>query len=102
MPRDRAKEVADQAASTLKNVQRDFHCQVIAAGVKPPDVPKDDEGYYTVSYHWAGMGSAWVMQSRLRKRYPGLDTKVVKVLDQDWQAEIRVRKAGEHEGHQQG
>lgn len=98
MARDRAREVADQAASTLLNVKRDFYCQVIAKGVEPPDVPRDEAGYYTVSYHMAGMKSAWVMQARLRKAYPGLDTKVEKVLDKDWKAEVRVKlKAGDDE-----
>ena len=92
MARDRAREVADQAASTLMNVRRDFYCQVIAKGVEPPDVPRDAEGFYTVSYHMAGTKSAWVMQARLRKMYGELDTKVEKVLDKDWKAEVRVKR----------
>lgn len=95
-PRDRAREVADQAASTLMNIKRDYYCQVIEKGIEPPDVPKDADGFYTVSYHHAGMRSAWVMQSKLRKLYKQLDTVVVKVLDKEWKAEVRVKlKAGE-------
>lgn len=94
MERDRAKEVANQAASTLLNVKRDFYCKVIEKGVVPPEVPKDDEGYFTVSYHMAGMRSAWVMQSKLRRKYSGLDTKVVNVVDIPctWNAEVRVKQ----------
>jgi hypothetical protein len=99
--RDRAREVADQAASTLLNVQRDYHCKVISKGIEPPDVPKDEGGYYTVSFHMAGTRSAWVMQAKLRKRYPELDTKVVAVVDKDWKAEVRVKmKAGDTEDAQ--
>lgn len=100
MPRDRAREVTDQAASALLNTKRDFHCKVIEKGIEPLDVPKDDNGFYTVSYHMAGMGSAWVMQSKLRKKYPGLDTKVVNVVDIpcDWQAEVRVKRKVETDG----
>lgn len=92
MARDRVKEVHDQAASTLLNIRRDFNCEAISKGLVPPDVPKDAEGYLTVSFHMAGMRSAWVMQSRLRKRYPELDTRVVAVVDKNWQAEVRVKK----------
>ncbi len=106
MSRDRAKEIADQAASTLMNIKRDFNCQVIAAGIEPQDITKDDEGFYTVSYHMAGKRSAWVMQARLRKKYPELDTKVVNVVDMpcDWQAEVRVKlkEAGDEDAGDNG
>lgn len=92
MSRNRAREVADTAASTLKNVKRDFNCQAISKGLTPPDAPKDEGGYFTVSYHWAGLRSAWVMQSKLRKKYTDLDTVVVAVVDKDWKAEVRVKR----------
>ena len=93
MNRDRHSEVANQAASTLLNINRDYYCSVISSGISPPDIPKDKEGYFTVSYHFAGVDSAYVTQNRLRKKYPNLDTKVVNVHDLPvkWKAEVRVK-----------
>lgn len=93
MERDRAVEVANMAASTLLNVDRDYNCAIIAKGLEPKDVTKDAQGFYTVSKHMAGMRSAWVMQAKLRKKYEALDTKVVNVTDSpcEWKAEVRVK-----------
>lgn len=95
--RDRAKEAANQAASTVLNINRDFNCKAISKGLEPPGVPRYEGGWYAVSFHIAGMRSAWVKQARLRKAYPDLDTKVVRVLDHEWTAEIRVRRKTEAE-----
>jgi hypothetical protein len=93
MPRDRAKEVSNQAASTMLNINRQFYCDCISKGVAVPGVPVDEQGYLTISYHMAGTRPAWVMQARLRKRYPMLDTKVVNVTDLPVKhnAEVRVK-----------
>lgn len=103
MPRDRAKEVTSQGTSMLLNTNRDKYCEIIAKGVADfPGIPKDEDDYYTVSYHVAGKRPAWVMQSRLRKKYPQLDTKVVSVVDKTWTAEVRVKLKPQTEGEHDG
>lgn len=99
MARDREREANNMARSIVLNTSRGFHCDCISKGVAVPGLTPDSEGYYTVSYHMAGMQAAWVMQSRLRKSYPNLLTRVVNVADTgvEWAAEVRVKRLTETE-----
>lgn len=82
-----------QAGSTLLNLDRKFHLDCITKGVKVPGVQTDEQGWSRVSYHMAGMRSAWVQQNRIRRGWPTLETECRNVADQpcDWNAEIWVR-----------
>lgn len=90
-----------QARSTLLNLNRKFHLDCIVRGVDIPNLKKDDQGWYRVSYHVAGTGSAWVQQAKVRALYPTLETKVVNVGTEpcEWGAEIWVRVATPEVSH---
>ena len=92
MARDRATEAHNMAQSMVLNQNRAFHCDCISHGVEVPGLTPDDDGFYPVSYHMAGKRSAWVLQNKLRRKFPLLDTKVVPVVDKPWTAEIRVKR----------
>lgn len=74
--------------SALRNTNREMQCTLIQGGF-PLELAPDTEGWYTVSFHVAGSRSALVQQSKLRKRYTGLETKVCK---QDDEAVIKVKR----------
>lgn len=82
-----------QARSTLLNLDRKFHLDCVANGINIPGLMQDPQGWYRVSYHMAGTGSAWVQQAKIRKLYPNLDTRVsnVRNLPCDWNAELWVK-----------
>lgn len=89
-----SKETENKAQSMLLNTRRAFHLECITKGVPIPDLTPDDEGYVSVSFHHAGMRSAWVQQAKLRAKYPDVDTKVVNMVDMPcaWSAEIRAKR----------
>ncbi len=81
------------ARSMLLNLQRRFHLDCVSKAIEVPGLQQDDAGYFRVSYHVAGTGSAWVQQANIRREYPMLKTKVVSTVSQpcDWNAEIWVK-----------
>lgn len=90
-----AKDHAEaQAKSILLNLNREFHLKCLTNGIGVPGLITDDEGFYRVSYHVAGVRSAWVQQAKIRSAWPALDTKVVDVSDKpcEWSAEIWAKR----------
>lgn len=88
MPNRRA-----QVRSLLLNLDQDFHMSCLTKGVIVPDLQVDTEGFTRVGYYVAGVSSAWVQQSKIRRKWPQFDTKVVNVADKpcDWSAELWVK-----------
>lgn len=85
---------SDQAKSLLSNVSRRFHLECISKGVVVPGLEANERGFYRVSYHHAGVASAWVQQTKIRATWPNLKTHVVDVSQQpcEWNAEIWVKR----------
>lgn len=77
----------------LLNLHRRFHLDCVSKGIEVPGLMQDEDGWFRVSYHVAGMGSAWVQQAKTRHEYPNLETQVRNVTNQpcEWNAEIWVR-----------
>lgn len=85
-----------QARSILLNLNQEFHLRCLDTGIEVPGLAVDSDGFYRIGYYVAGMQSAWVQQSKMRKAWPNLETKVVNVRDQpcEWVGEIWAKKKG--------
>lgn len=78
------------------NLGRQENILAIIAGSEP-NIPCVDN-WYRVSRHAAGVDSAYVVQSKMRRRFPQLNTRVVNTTANKsvkWNAEIWVQLKGD-------
>lgn len=80
------------ALTLVWNLDTMFHTECINNGVTPKDIEPDTEGWYRVGRYAAGRNSAYVQAHRLRKRFTNVNAQVRTVGDQEWKAEVWVRR----------
>lgn len=81
------------AKSLLWNVHTKHWAECVSKGVVVSHQTIVSDGWARIGRYAAGKQSAWVQGTKIKRKFPNLETKVIGTEDNEWKAELWVRKA---------
>lgn len=87
-----ANAARDYAKSLLWNLDSRRLTECVSKGIDVGMWTTTKDGWARISRHAAGKGSAYVQAHKIRTRHDNIDTKVVGVDDQEWKAEVWIKR----------
>jgi len=87
-----AEAAQNYAKSIAWNGLTTHLAECISKGVDVNHLVPTVKGWVRVGRYAAGKDSAWVQAAKLKRRWPNLETDVRGVEEQEWKAEVWVKR----------